>query len=386
VFALDVYVLFAVVGSYSAPLLLRTHGVDVVDLALYFSAWSVVFCACSVMTASRGPYLLAGYMALVAFSIAAGLPGAAAWVAGVVFQSAQFAIFLVAAVWFSVHHQRPITRPEGVAHLPLLVLFYALQYAVLKAHVPAAAPWLALASAAVMWAGYEAARRVLRTRLEAGAFLVAAYTALALFHALYLDVIPDRWTPAVALLLLPLAAAYAAVRPVNTPETLPFKLLLITVLALNYLRVLLDHDASLAGGTELLTFAFAAELLAAYFALKHRAGVQPWTSFLLWTGLAAAMRLLWLVLGGGLPASTAWAVLALVSLTVAFRTRDQLLGKASLAVFAASLGKLVLLDLAGAQPLVRIGSLVVVGVALYLGGALYKRLVAMGDEDAPVAA
>jgi uncharacterized membrane protein len=386
VFALELYVFFAVVGSYSAPLLLHSPGANVADLALYFSAWSLVFCACAVMTGSRRPYLLAGYMALVTFSIAVGPRGDANWLAVVVFQSVQFTIFLVAAIWFSVYHQRPMTREEGVAHLPLLVLFYALQYVVLKAHVPGAAPWLALASAVALWGGYSLARRILRARLEAGAVIVAAYTALVLFHALYLDLVPDRWTAAVALLLLPLVAAYAAVRPVNTPESIPFKLLLAVVLALNYLRVLLDRDASLVGGSELLTLGFALELLAAYFAMRRRAGLQPWAAGLLWTGLAAAMRLLWLLLGGGLPASTAWAVLALVTLVLAFRTRDQLLGKASLVVFAACLAKLVLLDLAQAQPLVRIGSLVVVGVALYAGGALYKRLAALGNEPALAAA
>jgi hypothetical protein len=185
------------------------------------------------------------------------------------------------------------------------------------------------------------------------------------------------------LLLLPLAAAYAAARPVNTPESVPFKILIAVVLALNYVRVVLDQDASsLAGGTKVLTFGFALEAMVAYFVMRRLAGMQQWTSGLLWAGLAAAMRFLWLVLGGGLAASTAWAVLALGTLALAFVARDQLLGKAALVVFAASLAKLVLLDLAGAQPLVRIGSLVIVGVALYAGGAIYKGLAALGPAPA----
>ena len=382
VFALELYVFFAVVGSYSAPLLLHARGAGVTDLALYFSAWSLVFCACAVMTGSRRPYLLAGYMALVAFSVATNLQGNAGWPAVVMFQSAQFAIFLVAAVGFSIYHEEPMTRQEGVAHLPLLVLFYALQYAVLKANVPTLAPWLALASVVVLWAGYALARGIMRVRLEAGAFIVAAYTALVLFHAVYLELVPDRWAPAVALLLLPVAAAYAAVRPVNTPEAMPFKLLVAVVLALNYVRVLLDQGASLAGGNKMLTLGFAVEAMVAYFVVRRAAGLRTWAAWVLWAGLAAAMRLLWLLLGGGLPASTAWAVLALATLALAFRTRDQVLGRASLVVFAACLAKLVLLDLAGAQPLVRIGSLAVVGIALYAGGAIYKGLAALGAEPA----
>jgi len=382
VFALELYVFFAVVGSYSAPLLLHAAGAGVTDLALYFSAWSLVFSTCAVMTGSRRPYLLAGYMALVAFAIATDVQGNAGWLAVVIFQSVQFAIFLVAAVAFSVYHEEPMTRPEGVVHLPLLLLFYALQYAVLKANVPETAPWVALASVVVLWAGYALARSIMRVRLEAGAFIVAAYTALVLFHAAYLELVPDRWAPAVALLLLPIAAAYAAMRPVNIPEAMPFKLLIAVVLALNYVRVLLVQDVSLAGGTKWLTFGFALEAMAAYFVVRRDAAMQAWAGWLLWAGLAAAMRLLWLLLGGGLPASTAWAVLALATLALAFGTRDQILGRASLVVFAACLAKLVLLDLAGAQPLVRIGSLVVVGIALYVGGAIYKGLRAFGAQPA----
>src|SRR3569623_1223235 len=124
-------------------------------------------------------------MALVAFSVATNLQGNAGWPAVVMFQSAQFAIFLVAAVAFSIYHEEPMTRQEGNAHLPLLVLFYALQYAVLKAYVPTVAPWVALASVVVRWAAYALARSIMRVRLEAGAVIVAAYTALVLFHAVY---------------------------------------------------------------------------------------------------------------------------------------------------------------------------------------------------------
>jgi uncharacterized membrane protein len=386
VFALEVYVLFAVAGSYSAPLLLRVHSPSVLDLALYFTAWSLVFCTCSVMTGSRRPYLLAGYIALLGFSIATRLHDGVGWAHVVVFQSVQFAVFLAAAVWFSVRHESPLNRNEAVAHLPLLALFYGLQYLVLHAHVPALAPWLAIASALLLWAGYALARRTLRVRLEAGAGVVAAYGALVLFHAVYLDLVPDRWAPLVSLALLPLAALYALRWPVNTPESLPFKVVLALILGINYFRVLVAEDATSVGSIPLLTLGYAVELFAAYAFMRRQEALRTWTGAALWAAQFAAMRFLWLVLDGGLATSTAWALLALAELMLAFRSSDQLLGKSSLLVFAASLGKLVLVDLAQAQPLVRIGSLVVVGVALYVGGSFYKRLAALEGGRPAVAA
>jgi uncharacterized membrane protein len=75
--------------------------------------------------------------------------------------------------------------------------------------------------------------------------------------------------------------------------------------------------------------------------------------------------------------SLAWGALALASLLLAFQSRDQDLGKSSLFIFGASLVKVILHDLAGAPPLLRIGSLVVVGLSLYAGGMLYKRVMAL---------
>jgi uncharacterized membrane protein len=73
----------------------------------------------------------------------------------------------------------------------------------------------------------------------------------------------------------------------------------------------------------------------------------------------------------------AWGVLALISLMLAFRLRDKVLGKSSLIIFAASCAKVIWFDLSGATPLVRIGALLVLGITLYAGGWLYKKVEGM---------
>ena len=72
--------------------------------------------------------------------------------------------------------------------------------------------------------------------------------------------------------------------------------------------------------------------------------------------------------------STAWGVLALSCLVLALWRRDRLLAQSSLLVFAATAGKVLLADLSGAQPLIRIISLVVLGTIFYAGGMLYQRV------------
>ena len=74
-------------------------------------------------------------------------------------------------------------------------------------------------------------------------------------------------------------------------------------------------------------------------------------------------------------------VVALACLALAFQARDKLLGKSSLLIFAASAGKVLLFDLAEATPLVRIACLVVLGVTLYAGGWMYRKVDAIETES-----
>jgi len=66
--------------------------------------------------------------------------------------------------------------------------------------------------------------------------------------------------------------------------------------------------------------------------------------------------------------------LALACLALAFKTSDKVLGKSSLLIFAASAAKVMLFDLSSATPLVRIGLLVILGVTLYAGGWMYRKV------------
>lgn len=376
-FASELYALFAVVGSYSAPLLLRAMAGTATDLAIYFSAWSVVFSVYAIALGNRRPYLVAAYLALLAFQLAWEQLGRQQWGVAVAFQTLQFAIFLTAAIVFSIRHLRPLTQNEGLAHLPLLLLFYALQYHVLDRHVPHLAPWVALGSAAVLLLAYGVARVLLKLPLEAGGLIVGSYCALVLFHAGYLELLPERWAPWVVALAIP-PAAWLVFRGEGAGSfAWPFKFLLGGLLALNWLRVVALGDTAIAGEGPWLSLLYTAELYAAYFAGRGHLALKQWVGFALYAAHLGLMGEMLRQLDNALLISLGWGALALATLVLAFRTRDQALGKSSLFIFAASLAKVILFDLTGAAPLVRIGSLVVVGIALYAGGMLYKQVAAM---------
>jgi len=369
----ELYGLFAVLGSYSAPFLLPALAGSVTDLVIYFSAWSVLFCVYSIWTGNRRPYLLAAYLALLGFYYLWRQMAPDEWQAAFAFQLIQFAIFLAGAISFSVRHRRPMSHDEALAHLPLLLIFYALQYALLDQHLPALAPWIALASAGVLLLAYLSVQKTMGP-LHSSALLVGAYVALALFHAAYMELLPDAFGPWVALLVLPAVGFYLRAWGAGATVIWPMRALIIAIFALNYLRVIGESSIDTVPAYQVLALLFAAELYVAYYFARRLPALQGFAMPVLYLGHIAAMRAAVQIFDGQLVVSFAWGVIALACLALAFRARDKLLGKSSLLIFAASAAKVMLFDLSSATPLVRIGLLVILGVTLYVGGWMYRKV------------
>lgn len=372
-FESELYGLFAVVGSYSAPFLLHTLAGSVVDLVIYFSAWSVLFCLYSIWMGTRRAYLLAAYLALLGFHYLWNRMAPTEWDAAFAFQAIQFAIFLAGAISFSVRRQRPMDSEEALAHLPLLLIFYALQYWLLERHVPAFAPWIALGSVAVLLGAHFVARHLLGA-LPASSMLVSAYAALALFHAGYMELLPAAFAPWVALLLLPALGLHIRARGEFASLGWPIRALVVIIFALNYQRVVIGAGMGDVPAHELLALLYAASLYVAYALVRRMPALESFATLALYVGHVAMMSAAVQILDGRLAVSLAWGVVALACLALAFRSRDKLLGKSSLLIFAASAGKVMLFDLSHASPLVRIGLLVVLGVTLYAGGWMYRKV------------
>ena len=378
VFASELYALFAVVGSYAAPFLIENVLVDVTDLAIYFSAWSVIFSIYAIWTGRRLVYLLALYFALIGFDVIQRDAMHEEWVAALVFQTVQFVVFAMAAALFSIRRDEPMTKEVATAHLPALLIFYFLQYALLAAHLPTFAPWIALATAGVVALLYFVSQHLLRKPLPGGHFLLSAYVALVLFHAGYLESVPDEWAPWVAFLLVPAVAWFSTTRTQSLGW--PVWLGVGIIGTVNYLRIVTDTYTTGVPGGDALPILYALECYAAYWFVQQRHTLQNLYIPLLYAGHICAMAAAVHLLDDRLSTSLAWGILATGCLLLAIRRRDRILGQSSLLIFAASAGKVLIYDLHQAAPLIRIGILLVLGLSLYVGGWLYQRLLASRAE------
>lgn len=380
VFASELYALFAVVGSYAAPFLIDNVLVDIIDLAIYFSAWSMVFSLYSVWIGRRLIYLLALYFALIGFDLIQRDSMQTEWLAAVVFQTLQFVIFGIAAAAFSIRRNEPMTSEVAAAHLPALLIFYFLQYALLKEHLPQYAPWIALATAAVLAGLYFVSQHMLRQPLPGGRFLLSAYVALVLFHAGYLESVPDEWAPWVAFVLVPAVAWFSVTRTSGQGVGWPVWLGVGIIGAVNYLRIVSDIDTEQIPAGDALAILYALECYVAYWFVQRRHALQNLYIPLLYAGHVSAMAAAVHLLDDRLATSLAWGLLAIGCLALAIRWRERILGQSSLLIFAASAGKVLLYDLHRSAPLIRIGILLVLGLSLYAGGWLYQRMLSSRPE------
>lgn len=382
-FLSELYALFAVLGSYTAPLFLG-DAYSIADLIVYFACWSVAFSVFSIRVAQRNVYVLAMYLALVVFDLKwqHGMPEA--WLEALVFQTVHFLIFLAAASVYSARIT-PMSRDEALWHLPALVLFYFVQYHILHKYLSALAPWVAVASAVILLASYFIVARVRGSVLEGGRLLLSAYVALVLLHAGYIESVPDEWASWVGLLLPLLLAAYAVMRGDAEAPGMPLWVVAGLIFFANYLRAIIGYslasDAVQVPLHDLLGICYAAELYLAWYFLRRVDRLRDAGMLALYAGHVAVMVWAIQIFDSRLLVSLLWGALALGCLLLALHRRDRMLGQSSLLIFAASVFKVFLYDIASAAPVIRIASLVVLGASLYLGGWLYRKVDALDEAQ-----
>lgn len=379
-FETGVYALLAVLGSYLAPLLVDAPRADLADVVVYFTAWSVLFSLLAVFEKRRLTYLLALYSALLGFDWVFRSGPETEWATAAVYQLAQFLVFAGASVWFSVRHREPMSAVDALAHGIALFYFYALEYVLLHEHLPFWAPVLALGSVGVVLGSYLVARAALgaRSDTEAGAVLVSSYCAVVTAHVMFFDLVPDPWTPWLAL-VLPVVTALLAQRLSSRAVLAPVAIVSAALFALGFLRLVAEDSRREIPLPSLALCLYAAVLYAGYWLARRRRETHSPAPLLLYAGHIATLTATVRIFESGLAVSVAWAALAIALLLYALWREDRVVGQSSLVVFAASGLKVMFHDLSGRATLVRVLTLVVLAVSLYAGGWLYQQM-SSGDR------
>jgi uncharacterized membrane protein len=373
-FQSDLYAYFAVIGSYSAPFLLAGARASLIDLVIYFSAWSIVFCVFSIWQGRRAVYLWALYLALIGFDFIWRSQQTGDWAAALAFQAAQFVIFATATTLYSLRRLEPLDQAKALAHLPPLLLFYLLQYSLLAEHLPAAAPWIAVASLAAVAGLYALARNRLGSALPGGELILWAYAALVLVHAGYIESVPKAWQPWVAFLAVPAIALFAMRGTTQIGPRWPIWVAISLVFVANYMRIVASVDSDQIPARHVLAVAYALLLYGGYWFLRRKEAFGDTQIVVLYMGHICAMAAAVHILREPIVESTIWGLIAVACLILSVVLKEKALRQSSLVIFGLTAGKVLLYDLSGASPVARIVGLLVLGFTFYLGGLIYQRL------------
>ncbi|MEQ9407199.1 MAG: DUF2339 domain-containing protein [Fuerstiella sp.] len=377
-FASSVYTVCAAVGVYLTPLVIRSEEGGLTGLVVYFTFWSLLFSFFSLQERRRSTYLVALYLALLSFDATWRLAGEPQWAMAAIYQCLQFLIFAGTAAVFSAMYRRPMTVADGIAHALPLLYFYLIEYLLLREHARTLVPVTALSSIGVVVVLYILVHR----RLPAGTFavgsaLVGSYAALVTAHIVFFELLPVSYLPWAAL-LLPVGLALLSSRAdVVSPLWLPVSLVMAGLFLIGMVLALFagafqESDVLMPNAVLL---GYAAVLYATWTWLEYAKHLDHFSPAILYAGHLAFMVSTIRFFDNDLLISVTWAGVAVCLLVVALRFRQRVPGQSSLLIFTASALKVLLFDLSGAASLIRIGTLLVLGCSLYIGGWLYQNLV-----------
>lgn len=391
-FPVAAYPIVALLGCYAVPFFapaLEDHG----WLLFYFLVWDLSFAAIAILAKQRDLLLVAGYLALAAFSLAAGLSGASHPIGDLdsaVFLFAQMLVFFTASVGFSIYHRQPMRSGEAWSVLPLLLFFYGLEYDLMSRLLPGQAAWAGLAWAGAVLGVYGGVRKQLeRGGLEAGP-MVSAYVSIIALHAAYLELLPAWAAPWVGLALIPLAASL--LRTGFGKRHFVVVTALGVVIALEFFRSAFLWEGMQAGTAWPVDLAFSLLLLGSALYFGRQAPVadaeqrEKLESFAFAAahlqallGLSRACEA-WINVSGGFVSSVTFAAYGLAVMGVAWGLRHRILARSAVVVLLIAAAKAVLYDLAQAETGFRVVGFMSLGVFLYLAGWLMRQTSAWDEK------
>jgi uncharacterized membrane protein len=367
----DYYAFTAAAGAYLAPVVLSFNAEAIFSL-YYFLLCSVAFAAISAWVQSRTLTVVASYLAiLISGAIGLGLHQDTFVVEAL---ALHFVIFAAGSYFYTLHTAKPLTRVEAQSFLPVLLIFYAMEYCFIERIAPAAAPWISLGFCAILIGLYVCVKAVFQESRPSQALILALAT-IVLFHAGYLELLPADLRPylfSAILLFAALAPSGALPKDPGSVFLIP-SLALVAIMSIEYLTML-GRLWTISGPPQVAALLGIASIWAALvFQPADRRAVynQILLAAAHLLALLAFYRLtvnisslavsaFWLLYGGGV-------------ILFAFVRRDEFMAKSALFVLAFAAGKALLVDAASAPTILRILCLLLTGAVLYGCGFLMRK-------------
>lgn len=204
----DLYAVTAAFGAFVIPIVFEV-GVGPEIALLYYVLCSLTFAAISIWMKSRVLTLIASYLAIIATSYVGILSQAQiSSLTTAIALGFHFVIFTVAAYLSTMRTGIPLTEREGLNFLPVLLVFYGMEFYFIETLQPGLGSVAAIGGSLLLTALYFVAKRTMKDQSLGSLTVILIFITLTAVHALHIELIPDSIRPWV----LPLGLLLVAFR------------------------------------------------------------------------------------------------------------------------------------------------------------------------------
>ena len=380
------YALAAIVGTYLVPILINVSSPDLHQLSIYYLFWGIAYSTLAISLKNRIFIGLAAYLGIFTLACFANFDLNRVPRADIIyligFQACQFLLFTLAVVIFSVKLKLPLSKKESWSFFPVLLLFYATEFQLIYHINKSIAPWCALYFAAVIYAAYYVAKKILSKSTFESFPMVATFLSLVALHALYLNILPPFLRPWSALLIL-----FGIVNITKSKDSIEelwpaFTILSWIVVSEFYKSVTTYHPT-----LESVIINFAFSMLLFYIArdtekYENKFNIENFSNLLyglsslqFLCGQKYVSEIIFPRSISHFATSALWGLSALALLLLARNYSNQKYASASLVIFGIVAAKVLLFDLSTNGPTARIIALLGIGVLFYTGGYIYRQMI-----------
>lgn len=230
----DLYAVTAAFGAFVIPIVFE-FGVQSETALAYYVLCSLAFAAISIWMKSRVLTLISSYLAIIATSYIGILSDSQmSPVSSLTTATAlgiHFIIFTSAAYLSTMRTGVPLTEREGLSFLPVLLVFYGMEFYFIDQMKPGLGSIAAISGSVVLTALYFVAKRTMRDQSLGSLTVILIFITLTLVHAVHIEMLPSSirpWALPIGLLLI----AFRKQLPVSVRFEGPMRIPIIGLLAI----------------------------------------------------------------------------------------------------------------------------------------------------------
>lgn len=367
----DIYAIIAAIGAYIAPLFAPIE-INAIFSLYYFILCSLTFTTISILVKSRILTVVASYLAILITAFIGLSLHHNALIAFVL--AINFLIFSIGTYFHTKITQQGLSIMEAWSLLPVLLIFYAMEFYFIYQIEPAYAPWVSLLAAAFLVILYLSAKK--QSQLNSKFVLISFVTVVA-YHSIYIELLPEPVKPWLFILIvLGWSFNYYKLKGFKMMWGFPI-IALASILGVEYLNMLSSLVSTTNFSWALVSWASFASLWFVYF--KHRKQLSQNNEYayaILGSAHLLCIMALYQIANqyNSLAISASWLLYALIVLALAHSKKDVIMAKSVLLVLGFAAGKALLYDAAATPTIIRALSLIVTGIVLYTSGLTIRKM------------